>query len=192
MSTAEIIQKEIKTSLPKVSSRLVRDSILLENPADIFEVAKFLKEKLKFNYLSSITAVDYLDFLESVYHFYSIEKKSSALVLRVRVKKDSSPIPSLVSLYKSAELQEREAFDTFGIEFSGHPDLRRLFMWEEFVGFPLRKDYIQEDTDVLEATDIDWLDKHNVKVPEQARAKAKELSSSGKRAISEKAIQPRV
>ena len=64
--------------------------------------------------------------------------------------KNNAKIPSLAPVYRSAELQEREAFDTFGIIYEGHPDPRRLFMWEEFRGHPLRKDYEQEDTEILE------------------------------------------
>ena len=94
-------------------------------------------------------------------------------------------------VYRSAELQEREVYDLFGIFFEGHPDLRRLFMWEGFEGYPLRKDYEQEDTETLETADIAWLDTHRIAVPNALKEKAKELQAAGKRAIAQKPEKPR-
>jgi NADH:ubiquinone oxidoreductase subunit C len=108
------------------------------------------------------------------------------LVIRVRVPRDNAKVPSLVPVFRSAEYQEREAFDMYGIVYEGHPDLRRIFMWEGFEGFPLRKDYVQEDSETLETADIEWLDKHGVQVKAEARAKAEELKKAGKRAIAQK------
>jgi NADH:ubiquinone oxidoreductase subunit C len=217
----EEIQKELETRLPDVKLRLIRDSLLIENPEDLPQVALFLKESPKFllDYLSSVTGADYLDYLESVYHLYSMAKKQGPVVLRVRVTKSNamghSPIngnksetgtvqgapdikkvkagkvPSLVSIYRSAELQEREAFDTFGIIYEGHPDPRRLFMWEEFQGHPLRKDYEPEDTEVLETADIAWLEARGIKVPDEMKEKAKALHATGLRALAQKPEKPR-
>lgn len=189
----EEVKKELETRLPDVKLRLVRDSILLEVPEDLPRVALFLKESPKFllDYLSSVTGADYLTYLESVYHLYSMAKKQGPVVLRVRVTKNNARVPSLVPVYLSAGLQEREAFDTFGITYEGHPDLRRLFMWEEFQGYPLRKDYEQEDTEVLETADIAWLEAHGVQVPDEMKAKAKELAAAGQRAVAGKPEKPR-
>lgn len=189
----EEIQKELETRLPDVKLRAVRDSLLIENPEDLTRVALFLKESPKFmlDYLSSVTGADYLSYLESVYHLYSMAQKRGPVTLRVRVQKNHPKVPSLVSVYRSAELQEREAFDTFGIVYEGHPDPRRLFMWEGFQGFPLRKDYQQEDAEVLEAADIAWLEAHGIKIPAAMKEKAKALEASGQRAIAEKAVKPR-
>jgi NADH:ubiquinone oxidoreductase subunit C len=188
------VQKELELKLPDVKLRPVRDSLLIENPKDLPRVALFLKENPKFllDYLSSVTGADYLQFLESVYHFYSMVKKQGPVVLRVRVPKNNAKIPSLVPVYRSAELQEREAYDTFGILYEGHPDLRRLFMWEGFEGHPLRKDYQQEDTEVLEAADIAWLEARGIKIPDDIREKAKALQSAGQRAIAQKPEKPRL
>jgi NADH:ubiquinone oxidoreductase subunit C len=189
----EEIKKELETRLPDVKLRLVRDSLLIENPEDLPRVALFLKESPKFllDYLSSVTAADYLTFLESVYHLYSMAKKQGPITLRVRVTKNNARIPSLVPVYRSAELQEREAFDTFGIIYEGHPDPRRLFMWEEFQGYPLRKDYAQEDAEVLEAADVAWLEARGIKVPAEMKEKAKELHAAGQRAVAQKPEKPR-
>ncbi|MBI4711360.1 MAG: NADH-quinone oxidoreductase subunit C [Candidatus Omnitrophica bacterium] len=189
----EEVKKELETRLPEVKLRLVRDSLLIENPEDLTQVALFLKESPKFllDYLSSVTGADYLTYLESVYHFYSMAQKKGPVVLRVRVTKNNTRIPSLVPVYKSAELQEREAFDTFGIIYGGHPDPRRLFMWEEFQGHPLRKDYEQEDADILEAADIAWLEARGIKIPDEMKEKAKALQAAGQRAIAQKPEKPR-
>ncbi len=189
----EAIKKELETRLPDVKLRRVRDSILLENPEDLSRVALFLKESPAFllDYLSSVTGADYLTFLESVYHFYSMAKKQGPVVLRVRVTKNNPRVPSLAPVYRSAELQEREAFDTFGIIYEGHPDPRRLFMWEEFEGYPLRKDYLQEDTEVLEAADIAWLEARGIEIPGEMKEKAKALHAAGQRAVAQKPEKPR-
>ncbi len=188
----EEIKSKIESALPGIALKPVRESILVEKAADIAKVAAFLKSAPEFrlDYLSSVTAADYLQYLETVYHLYSMEKRTGPLVLRARVTRENPRMPSLVPVYRSAEFQEREAFDTFGIIYEGHPDLRRIFMWEGFEGFPMRKDYVQEDSETLEAADIEWLDKHGVKVPEENRRKAEELKSQGKRATAQKPGQP--
>ncbi len=83
-------------------------------------------------------------YLEAVYHLFSIEKKHGPVILRLRTKNrtDGVHLPSLTPIWRSAEFQEREAFDLYGIVFDGHPDLRRILMWEEFTDYPMRKDYI--------------------------------------------------
>jgi len=189
----ETVQKELEARMPDVKLRKVRDSLLIENALDLRRVAAFLKESPEFrlDYLSSVTGADYLAYLESVYHFYSVEKKQGPVVLRVRVPKTEPKIPSLAPVYRSAELQEREAYDMFGIIFEGHPDLRRLFMWESFEGYPLRKDYEQEDTEILEAADIAWLDAHRIAVPNEMKEKARELQAAGKRAVAQRPEKPR-
>jgi len=103
---------------------------------------------LAFDVLMDLTAVDYLKFpgredgprFEIVYHLYSITH-NHRLRLKVRVDEDDASVPSVVALWPIANWLEREAWDMFGVRFEGHPDLRRLLMYEEFVGHPLRKDY---------------------------------------------------
>jgi NADH-quinone oxidoreductase subunit C len=110
----------------------------------LFEVMRFVKEtaELDFDYLVSITAVDYLDYLEVVYHLLSIAHNHS-LVLKARCyDRDNPEVPSVVELWQGADFQEREAYDLMGIRFVGHPNLRRIFLWEGFQGYPLRRDYL--------------------------------------------------
>jgi NADH-quinone oxidoreductase subunit C len=88
-------------------------------------------------------------YLEAVYHLFSIEKKHGPLVVRMRTtdRKENVTLPSLTPVWRGAEFQEREIFDLYGIVFAGHPDLRRLLMWEEFTDHPMRKDYVEPPED---------------------------------------------
>lgn len=88
-------------------------------------------------------------YLEAVYHLFSMEKKHGPVILRLRTanRTDETRIPSLTPVWRSAEFQEREVFDLYGIVFEGHPDLRRLLMWDEFTDHPMRKDYVPQPDD---------------------------------------------
>jgi len=83
-------------------------------------------------------------YLEAVYHLFSMKKKHGPVVVRLRTsnRTDQTRVPSLTPVWRSAEFQEREAFDLYGIVFEGHPDLRRILMWDEFADYPMRKDYV--------------------------------------------------
>lgn len=96
-------------------------------------------------------------YLESVYHLYSIVHKHGPLVVRLRTSNRArlAPLPSLTPIWRSAEFQEREIYDLYGIHFEGHPDLRRILMWDEFVDFPMRKDYREPDDYEYEPTPHD-------------------------------------
>ena len=116
----------------------------LVEPNLIVEVCRFLKEdpELRYNFLADMCGVDHYpeeSRFEVVYHLYSIPFKT-----RVRLKcraGDPPKIPTVVSIWRTANWHEREAYDMYGIQFDGHPDLRRIYMWEEFEGFPMRKDF---------------------------------------------------
>ena len=92
--------------------------------------------------------------LEAVYHLYSMELKHGPLILRLRTanRSDNARVPSLTPVWRGAELQEREAYDLYGITFEGHPDLRRILMWDGFQDFPMRKDYVEPDDYEYEPT----------------------------------------
>ena len=96
-------------------------------------------------------------FLEVVYHLYSMELKHGPVVLRLRTdnRADKTRLPSLTPLWRGAEFQEREIYDLYGVVFDGHPDLRRILMWDEFVGFPMRRDYVAPDDFEYEPTPHD-------------------------------------
>ena len=96
-------------------------------------------------------------YLEAVYHLYSMTHKHGPVVIRMRTtdRAEGARLPSLTSIWRSAELQEREIFDLYGIRFEGHPDLRRILMWDEFVDHPMRKDYREPDDYEYEPTPHD-------------------------------------
>ncbi len=96
-------------------------------------------------------------YLESVYHLYSIALRHGPLVLRMRTanRTDQVEMPSLTPVWRSAEFQEREVFDLYGIVFAGHPDLRRILMWDEFKDHPMRRDYVEPDDYEYEPTPHD-------------------------------------
>lgn len=93
-------------------------------------------------------------YLESVYHLYSVKKKHGPVILRLRTvnRTDQVEVPSLTLVWRSGEFQEREVFDLYGIVFKGHPDLRRILMWDGFKDFPMRKDYVEPDDFEYEPT----------------------------------------
>ncbi|MEY4388134.1 MAG: hypothetical protein RLY20_3417 [Verrucomicrobiota bacterium] len=96
-------------------------------------------------------------YLEAVYHLYSMELKHGPIILRMRTENraDKNHVPSLTPIWRGCEFQEREAYDLFGIVFDGHPDLRRILMWDEFEGHPMRKDYMEPDDYEYEPTPHD-------------------------------------
>ena len=93
-------------------------------------------------------------YLEAVYHLYSMEKKHGPVILRMRTKNraDAVHLTSLTPVWRSADFQEREIFDLFGIVFDGHPDLRRILMWDQFEDHPMRRDYVEPDDYEYEPT----------------------------------------
>lgn len=96
-------------------------------------------------------------YLEAVYHLFSMTLKHGPVIIRLRTadRADAAHLPSLTAIWRSAEFQEREIFDLYGIKFDGHPDLRRILMWDEFVDFPMRKDYREPDDYEYEPTPHD-------------------------------------
>ena len=116
----------------------------------LLETARALRSNLGYDYLSSVTGVDYLPEgkMEVVYHLYPMSG-GPGLVLKTQVPREDARLPSLVPVFPGADLQEREIWDLLGIRFEGHPDLRRVLLWEGFAGHPLRKDwqeaYFEED-----------------------------------------------
>jgi NADH-quinone oxidoreductase subunit C len=92
--------------------------------------------------------------LEAVYHLFSVSKGHGPVILRMKTanRSDQVELPSLTPIWRSAEFQEREIFDLFGVVFTGHPDLRRLLMWDEFKDHPMRRDYVEPDDFEYEPT----------------------------------------
>ena len=120
---------------------------LIKEPKQAAAVAKFVRDELQYDTLSNLTAVDYMkdSYIEVVYNFSRIGG-GTPLTLKTRVPRKSGteltePVASLVAVYPGAEYQEREVYDMYGVPFEGHPDLRRILLWEGFHGWPMRKDW---------------------------------------------------
>jgi NADH-quinone oxidoreductase subunit C len=114
----------------------------------LLEVCRFLRDdaELRFDMLTDVTAVDYLGRVprfEVVYHLYSVPLNHRIRV-KVALEERDPRVPSLVPIWAGANWLERETWDLYGIVFEGHPDLRRIYLYEEFQGHPLRKDYPKE------------------------------------------------
>ena len=143
---------------------------------------KFLRDDpaLRLDYCSNVTGIDWPEaelkvkvkkvvdgvekeveeetkrpgFLEVVYHLYSMEQKHGPVILRLRTgdRGGQTHLPSFTALWRGCEFQEREIFDLFGVVFDGHPDLRRILMWDGYLDHPMRKDYVEPDDYEYEPT----------------------------------------
>jgi NADH-quinone oxidoreductase subunit C len=126
----------------------VIDPCLLVDSQSIVDVCRYLREDpdLKFEVLSDLTAVDLPkeDKIQVVYHLYSYSKHHQ-IVLKVGLPREKPQVATMEVVWKTANWQEREVFDLFGVDFEGHSDLRRIMLPEDWVGHPLRKDYVEQE-----------------------------------------------
>jgi NADH-quinone oxidoreductase subunit D/NADH-quinone oxidoreductase subunit C/D len=138
------LNTDLDTRYPEYVVRDERDGYegYLVQADKLIPFATLLRDELGYDFLSSVTGVDYLpdEKMEVVYHAYQ-STGGGSLVFKVQVPRQDPVVPSLVPIYPGADLQEREAWDLLGISFEGHPDLRRILMWEGYEGHPLRKDW---------------------------------------------------
>jgi len=142
LSGKEVAAK-LEQQFPSSIIESKEDSLLVKSES-LLDLVSFLKTtpSLEFDFLNTITAVDYFDYFEVVYHLTSMEHNHS-LVLKTRCYgRENLVVPSIVSLYQGANFQEREIYDLMGIRFEDHPNMKRMFLWESFQGHPLRKDYL--------------------------------------------------
>jgi NADH-quinone oxidoreductase subunit C len=137
--TAKRIEKQFPGSVVASTA----DSLLVKAES-LLELATYLKKtpKFDFDYLSAVTAVDYLDYFEVIYLLTSLRRNHSLVVKTRCYGRENPSLPSVVSLWRGADFQEREIYDLFGISFEGHPNLKHIVLWDGFQGYPLRKDYL--------------------------------------------------
>ncbi len=149
VGTIEDAIADLKAAFPNDVSDDKREGYtgVIVSADKLVEIARYIHDTLKFDYLSSATAVDYLgegnhsnDHMEMVYHAYRTTG-GGALVFKAQTDREKAELPSLVSVWRGADFQEREAWDLYGIRFKGHPNLKRILMWEGFHGHPMRKDW---------------------------------------------------
>jgi NADH-quinone oxidoreductase subunit C len=140
---AEIAAK-LEAALPGCTVESNGNTVVVKD-AQMLAVASFLKTTagLDFNYLNYLTATDYQTHFELVYDLISIEHNHHLIVKTRLTDREKPTLASVVSLWRGADFQEREIYDLFGISFTGHPNLKRIFLWDGFKGYPLRKDYKQ-------------------------------------------------
>ena len=142
LSGSEVAQ-QITENFPEAVAEASDQSVVVKSES-LLEVAKYLKSspELDFDYLTNITAVDYYEYFELVYQLTSL-KHNHSLMLKTRCyDRDKPAAPSVVNLWRGADFQEREIYDLMGIRFDGHPNLKRIVLWQGFEGHPLRKDYL--------------------------------------------------
>lgn len=121
-------------------------------------------------------------YLEAIYHLYSMTHKHGPVIIRMRAanRLDAARLPSLTPIWRSAEFQEREIFDLYGVHFDGHPDLRRILMWDEFIDHPMRKDYREPDDYEYEPTPHDEvLEKAKQHYPARPQTDGGEIIAAG-------------
>jgi NADH-quinone oxidoreductase subunit C len=137
------IGKQIQEHVPGAVSE-AGDSYVVVKTESLFKVAEYLKKNpgLDFDYLNYISAVDYLDYFELVYQLTSLKYNHSVMLKTRCYDREKPVVPSIISLWRGADFQEREIYDLMGISFEGHPNLKRIFLWDGFKGHPLRKDYL--------------------------------------------------
>jgi NADH-quinone oxidoreductase subunit D/NADH-quinone oxidoreductase subunit C/D len=144
-TTSETAINRLKAQFPGAvqdDSRHGYSGVIVDK-SKLVEVATYVRDNLGYDYLSSATAVDYhgiADSMEMVYHAYRTAG-GPALVFKAQTDRNKAEIPSLVDVWAGADFQEREAYDLYGIQFPGHPNLKRILLWEGFNGYPMRKDW---------------------------------------------------
>jgi NADH-quinone oxidoreductase subunit C len=138
------IASQLSGKFPGAITEAGKDSVLVQSDS-LVKVAAYLKDTdgLKFEYLNYITAVDYYSYFEVVYQLTSLEHNRSVIIKTRCYGRENPTVPSVTGLWQGADFQEREIFDLMGIRFEGHPNMKRIFLWDGFPGHPLRKDWNQ-------------------------------------------------
>ena len=143
----KIISFGIDISFPEeVEGEETQFLTLSVNPAHLYQLSKQLKEDVdtSFDYMFCQTGIDWLENMEIVYHLRSTSHEHEVVVKTQITERENPTVDSVYDLWKTADFHEREIFDLLGIRFNNHPDLRRIFLDDDWEGFPLRKDYVDE------------------------------------------------
>lgn len=162
MTAAELqaLRARLETALPAGAIQEVQENgAIVLAPDALLEAGRALRDGEGFDYLSNVSGVDWLEqgYLEVVYHLYALRRgvrmaatgqadgPLGPVVLKVRTPRANPILPSVTALWSSALFQEREVYDMFGVRFEGHPNLKRIYLWDEYTDYPLRKDYVPEE-----------------------------------------------
>jgi NADH-quinone oxidoreductase subunit C len=141
LSAGDIVAR-LAEKFPGSLEEAGKDSVLVK-PESLLPVLSYLREAddLKLEYFNYVTAVDYYTYYEVVYQLTSLEHNHSLIIKTRTYDRENPSVPSVISLWQGADFQEREVYDLMGITFDGHPNLKRIFLWEGFDGHPLRKEF---------------------------------------------------
>jgi len=139
----EAVGQRLQATFPDAVTSWDDDVVRVKSDS-IVEICQFLKDTpdLDMDFLSSITGVDYVESFEVVYHLISLTHNHSVVLKTTLYGRDDVELPSVMGVWKGADLQEREVWDLMGIGFRGHPNMKRILTWEGFPGHPLRKDHL--------------------------------------------------
>ena len=143
--TGDELGRRLDAAIPSAVERWDESAVWVQ-AFSIVDVCRHLRDdpQLDFSFLNAVTAVDYIDHFEVIYHLTSLKHNHSAVLKVIAEGRDTPTVPSVVTVWRGADLQEREIWDLMGVSFLGHPNLKRLVTWEGFPGHPLRKDFIRE------------------------------------------------
>jgi NADH-quinone oxidoreductase subunit C len=143
LSAGEVV-KQVGVKFPGAVTAVTETAVMVDSKS-LRDVMTFLKTTpgLDFNYMTTITAIDYFQYFEVVYNMVSMEHNHSLTVKTRAYGRENPRLPSVIGLWRSADYQEREIFDLMGITFEGHPNMKRIVLWPEFAGHPLRKDFLK-------------------------------------------------
>jgi len=147
LKTKELVGSEVAATIEQqIPGAVVEstDGCIVVERMSIAAVMRFLKtaDDFDFNYLNNLTAVDSLDHFEVIYHLTSFTHKHMLCVKTHVDGRENLEVPSVTSVWQGADFQEREVYDLLGIRFAGHPNLKRIALWDGFEGHPLRKDFL--------------------------------------------------
>ena len=140
---------DLTNAVPGAVTATLPNGDLVVAREKLIEFSTYLRDKAGYDYLSNVTGVDYLgykgrteaDRFEVVYHVFSTKQGGGPVTMHVRAPASDPSVPSVISVWPGTDLQEREIWDLYGIRFPGHPNLRRILLWEGFDGHPMRKDW---------------------------------------------------
>ena len=137
------VAERLEEALPSSVERW-DDKAVWVKPSYVAEVARFLQDdpSLDFQFLNSVSAVDFVEYFEVVYHLTSMRQQHTAVVKAQVYGREAPSLPSVYQVWRGADFQEREIWDLMGVRFEGHPNMKRIMLWEGFEGHPLRKDFL--------------------------------------------------
>jgi NADH-quinone oxidoreductase subunit C len=137
------LAERLEAALPGSVEQWDEDAVWVK-PAHVAEVSRLLHDDsaLDFQFLNSISAVDFVEYFQVVYHLTSQRQQHTAVVKARVYGRETPSLPSVYHVWRGADFQEREVWDLMGVRFEGHPNLKRIMLWEGFEGHPLRKDFL--------------------------------------------------